>query len=167
MAKAYRASSFAVRASNALVTTLLRLGVPMSGNVLLTVRGRTSGVPRTTPVTILEERGGERWLIAPFGAVNWVRNLRAAGTATITRGRATEAITVTELPPEQAGSVLKRVLPRVPAIIRASFDVTPAAPVADFVREAPRHPVFRVQTAGKAVGGDGARNRLPVRYVSD
>lgn len=162
MAKTYDASSFVVRAGNAMVTALLRLGVPMSGNVL-----RTSGEPRTTPVTVLGERGGERGLIAPFGAVNWVRNLRAAGTATLTRGRTVEAITATELPPEEAGAVLRRVMPRVPSVIRSHVAVAPGVPVADFVREAPRHPVFRVQTAGGAAQRNAPGWRHPVRYVAD
>jgi deazaflavin-dependent oxidoreductase (nitroreductase family) len=54
----------------------------MGPDVLLTVRGRKSGLPRSTPATICEN-SGKRGLISPFGEVNWVRNLRAAGRATI------------------------------------------------------------------------------------
>ncbi|HEU0115997.1 MAG TPA: nitroreductase/quinone reductase family protein, partial [Thermomicrobiales bacterium] len=73
MAKTYRVGPF-VRIANAFMTTLLRRGVEAGGNVLLTVPGRKSGEPRTTPVTILTWRG-ERYLQSPFGEVNWVRNL--------------------------------------------------------------------------------------------
>jgi len=71
------------RAFNPLATFLLRLGVPMGFNGLLTVRGRKSGRPRTTPVAIIEH-SSRRWVWAPWGDVQWVRNLRAAGRATMT-----------------------------------------------------------------------------------
>ena len=67
-----------IRASNPLTRRLLRLGMPMGPNVLLTVRGRTSGLPRSAPVAIAEY-GGHHWIIAAYGDVQWVRNLRAAG----------------------------------------------------------------------------------------
>lgn len=75
---------------------LLAAGVPLGPNGLLTVRGRKSGLPRTTPLAIIEA-SGRRWLWSPWGDVQWVRNLRAARTATITvRGRP-EDVTFTEL----------------------------------------------------------------------
>ena len=75
---------------------LLGAGVPLGFNGLITIRGRKSGLPRTTPVAIIEVEG-RRWVWAPWGDVHWVRNLRAAGGATITvRGRE-EAIRATEL----------------------------------------------------------------------
>jgi len=85
-----------VTAFNPLTRYLLRSGVPLGPNGLVTVRGRTSGVPRTTPIAIIE-LSGRRWIWAPWGEVNWVRNLRAAGRATITvRGR-DEEVTAREL----------------------------------------------------------------------
>src|SRR3989442_11525224 len=84
MAKTYRVNAF-VRISNAMTTFLLRMGVKMGSMTLLTVRGRKSGQPHTNPVTLVE-LDGDRLLIAPFGTVNWVRNLRAAGEATLWRG---------------------------------------------------------------------------------
>src|SRR6266851_7578390 len=65
-------------------------------NVLLTVRGRSSGRTRTTPVAMLE-LGGVRYLQASFGITNWVRNLRAAGQASVSRGRWSEMFDVVEL----------------------------------------------------------------------
>jgi deazaflavin-dependent oxidoreductase (nitroreductase family) len=145
MAKAYRVN-FSVRLGNALVTALLRVGMKLGSMTLLTVRGRKSGQPRTTPVAVVED-DGERWLIAPFGEVNWVRNLRAAGEATLTRGRRSERVTVHELSAQEAAVVLKRSLDGAPTFLRQYFDATPASPLADFEREAPRHPVFQVRTA--------------------
>src|SRR5437879_12981619 len=81
---------------NLLAKPLLKLGVPIGPDVLITVRGRKSGLPRTTPVTICEN-SGRRGLISPFGEVNWVRNLRAAGCATITVGRRHEEVSAVEL----------------------------------------------------------------------
>lgn len=145
MAKTYRVGP-AVRISNAVVAALLRRGVKMGSNTLLTVPGRKSGQPRTTPVTILEWNG-ERWLQSPFGEVNWVRNLRAAGRATLTRGRRVESISVVELSPAEAAQVLKGTLASYPALIKGYFDVTPESPFEDFEQEAPRHPMFRVLSA--------------------
>jgi deazaflavin-dependent oxidoreductase (nitroreductase family) len=79
---------------------LLAARVPLGFNGLITIRGRTTGLPRTTPVAIIEV-SGRRWVWAPWGEVHWVRNLRAAGSATITvRGRK-EEVRATELDPTQ------------------------------------------------------------------
>jgi deazaflavin-dependent oxidoreductase (nitroreductase family) len=145
MGKTYNVGP-AVRISNAVVAALLRRGVKIGGNTLLTVPGRKSGQPRTTPVTILEWNG-ERWLQSPFGEVNWVRNLRAAGRATLTRGRREEPISVVELSPAEAAQVLKGTLASYPSLIKGYFDVTPESPLEDFEREASRHPMFRVLSA--------------------
>jgi deazaflavin-dependent oxidoreductase (nitroreductase family) len=85
---------------NPLTRFLLRIGVPLGFNGLITIRGRKTGLPRTTPVAIIDV-GGRRWIWSPWGEVHWVRNLRAAGSATINlRGRA-EEVRATELDPTQ------------------------------------------------------------------
>src|SRR5690349_18807718 len=84
-----------VRLGNMVTTVLLRRGVSMRTNTLLTVPGRKSGVPRTTPVTILEV-DGRRYIQSPFGETDWVRNLRAAGIATLTNGRRQETVRAVE-----------------------------------------------------------------------
>ncbi len=148
MAKTYHVGAF-VRISNALMAALLRRGLKVGTNVLLTVPGRTSGEPRTTPVTILEWNG-ERWLQSPFGEVNWVRNLRAAGTGTLTRGRQAEPISVAEVHPAEAARVLKATLASYPPPVKGFFDVTPDSPLEAFEQEAPRHPMFRILSARTA-----------------
>jgi deazaflavin-dependent oxidoreductase (nitroreductase family) len=75
---------------------LLRAGVPLGLNGLITVPGRKSGIPRTTPVAIIEN-AGRRWIWAPWGEAQWARNLRAAGRATITLHRRAEDVTAREL----------------------------------------------------------------------
>jgi len=75
---------------------LLAAGVPLGLNGLITIPGRKSGLPRTTPVAIINA-SGRRWIWAPWGEVQWVQNLRAAGRASITFRRREEEVTATEL----------------------------------------------------------------------
>jgi deazaflavin-dependent oxidoreductase (nitroreductase family) len=83
---------------NAIAKPLLAAGMPMGFNGLLTVRGRTSGVPRTTPLAVIEV-DGRRWVWSPWGEVQWVRNLRAAGRASIEVRRKAAEVSATELAP--------------------------------------------------------------------
>ncbi|MCI0394426.1 MAG: nitroreductase family deazaflavin-dependent oxidoreductase [Chloroflexi bacterium] len=94
---------------NPIARLLLTAGVPMGPNVLVTIRGRKSGMSRTTPLSLVEN-SGRRGLISPFGEVNWVRNLRAAGRATITVGRRKEEVTAVELGPAEAVEFIRDVL---------------------------------------------------------
>ncbi len=135
------------RIGDALFMALLRAGVKMGTMSLLTVRGRKSGQPRTVPV-LLVEQDGQRWLVAPYGVVQWVRNIRAVGTATLTRGRRSEAISVTELEAREAAPILKQYLFKATAA-RPYFDATTDSPLEAFEREAARHPVFRITTMGR------------------
>lgn len=141
MATTYHVN-FATRMRDSLFMSLLRAGVNMGTTSLLTVRGRTSGQPHTVPV-IPVEQDGHRFLVAPYGVVQWVRNLRAAGTATLTRGRRAEAISVAELPAQEAAPVLKQYILHV-AAARPYFDARIDSPLEAFEREAPRHPVFQI-----------------------
>ena len=79
---------------------LLKLGVPLGANGLITIRGRSTGLPRTAAVAIIDV-GGRRWVWAPWGEVHWVRNLRAAGRATISVRRRKEDVGATELDPAE------------------------------------------------------------------
>ena len=75
---------------------LLKVGVPLGFNGLITISGRKTGLPRTTPIAIIEV-AGRRWVWAPWGGSQWVGNLRAAGRATITVRRREEEVLATEL----------------------------------------------------------------------
>ena len=88
---------------------LLAAGVPLGPNGLITIRGRKSGLPRTTPVAIIKV-SGRRWIWAPWGEVQWVRNLRAAGRATIIVRRRKEEVTATELDPTQRVAFFRDIL---------------------------------------------------------
>jgi len=130
------------RAGNRVVRLLLRLGLMPGPTYLLTVPGRRTGRPMSTPVTLVEE-GETRWLVAPYGDVGWVRNTRAAGQITLSRGTRSETLPIRELSPAEAAPVLQRYVTRVP-ITRPYFDAKPDSPLAAFEAEASRHPVFRL-----------------------
>jgi deazaflavin-dependent oxidoreductase (nitroreductase family) len=139
-----------LRVVSTLITTLLRLGVPVGPAVLLSVRGRTSGRIYTIPVELVQT-GGTRYLVAAFGDVSWVRNLRAAGQAYLTRRRRTEAIAVVELGAKEAAPILKQFLKESQRVsfIKPYFHVTPHSSLADFEQEALYHPVFRIVSAAR------------------
>jgi len=133
------------RAANRFVRLLLRLGLMPGPTYLLTVPGHRTGRLLSTPVTLVED-GGARWLVAPYGDVAWVRNARAAGQVTLTRGKRSETVRIRELPPADAAPVLQRYITRVP-ITRPYFDARPDSPLSVFIAAAPRHPVFQLTRA--------------------
>lgn len=151
MAKTYQVPFF-VRLGNVFTTRLLRVGLKPGTMALLTVRGRKSGLPRTTPVSLVAF-DGQRWLLAAFGEVDWVRNLRAAGEASLKRGRYPEHIVVKEVRAEEASPVLKHTLANAPGFLLKNFDAMPESPLKDFEREAANHPVFLVQSAAQRQAG--------------
>ena len=133
------------RLGNALIAPLARLGLAGRRTHVLTVPGRKTGRPRSTPVQLLFLEG-ERWLVAPYGVGDWVKNARAAGAVELTRARRTERVRVEEVGAEEAAPVLREYLRRTP-IVKPYFDATKDAPLEAFAAEAARHPVFRVSAA--------------------
>jgi deazaflavin-dependent oxidoreductase (nitroreductase family) len=103
-----RAPAF-VLATNRIVGRLLSAGFPSGPNCVLTVRGRKSGTARSTPVAIVKV-AGRRWIQSPYGDVNWVRNLRAAGEGTITMGARSERVAAVELTTEEKVTFFTEVL---------------------------------------------------------
>ena len=140
MAKTYQANAF-TRFGNTMAAAMIRLGIGPAGMHLLTVRGRKSGLPRTTPVNLIEYQG-RRWLVAPYGEVGWVRNARAAGEVELRRARTAERAQVREASAEEAAPVLRSYLRQLRLVVGPYFDVTPSSPDPSFAAEAPRHPVF-------------------------
>src|SRR5690242_9459900 len=99
-----------LRLVNPLARRLIAAGLPTGApNILLTVRGRRSGLPRTVPVGLLE-LDGRRFVQASYGAAGWAANLRAAGEATVTEHGRRVAVQAIELPPAEAGALLRRAL---------------------------------------------------------
>ena len=147
--KPYRLSPLR-RAVNALVRPLARLGVTGPRTHLLTVPGRRTGRPWSTPVSIVR-LGGERWLVAPYGERNWVMNARAAGYVVLRRGRREERLSVRELPPAEAVPVLREYYRRG-RVTRPFFDVGLRSSDEEWLAEAPRHPVFELLAPGVGSG---------------
>jgi deazaflavin-dependent oxidoreductase (nitroreductase family) len=159
LAKQYRVTAF-VRINNAMTSSLLHLGIHLWSFALLTVRGRKSGKPIETPIAIFVQ-GKKNYLIASYGIVNWVRNLRAAGgEATITRNRRIEKIHAVELEPVIAAPIIREAVrsgpPGVPTAIfrlyRSLFvlpylNVTENSTLEEYERESLTHPVFLIQSA--------------------
>jgi deazaflavin-dependent oxidoreductase (nitroreductase family) len=135
------------RVENELMSALTRLGV-IPRTYLLTTVGRKTGKERYNPVTLVKF-GNERWLVAPYGAVPWVHNARAAGEVQITRRGYTRRFEVREVSAEEAAPVLKRYV-AVASASRPYFHAERTAPVDAFVAEAPAHPVFELVAAGSA-----------------
>jgi deazaflavin-dependent oxidoreductase (nitroreductase family) len=147
MAKTSQVPRF-VRMGNVLTTTLLRAGVPLVGPgkypmYLLTVRGRTSGQPRTFPLAMIE-RNGKRYVGAVYGVADWVRNLRAAGEATLTRGRRTETVKARELPQGEAALVLQEDVKGGNPFARY-YGVTADSSLEEFERAVVSHPLFALE----------------------
>ena len=135
---------FTTQVFNRLVALLTRLGLSVYGSRILAVRGRKSGAWRTTPVNLLTYEGN-RYLVAPRGVTQWVRNLRVSGEAKLRLGRRREAIRVVEVADAEKVAILRAYLRRWRFEIGAFFQgVGPDAPEAELRRIAPDYPVFRL-----------------------
>jgi deazaflavin-dependent oxidoreductase (nitroreductase family) len=130
------------RLVNAVVRPLARIGLTGPRTYLLTVPGRRTGRLWSTPVSIVRI-GGRRWLVAPYGDRNWVRNARAAGWVELRRGRSQERLSVEELTPADAVPVLREYY-RLGRVTRPFFDVSLQSSDEAWLAEAPRHPVFEL-----------------------
>jgi deazaflavin-dependent oxidoreductase (nitroreductase family) len=141
---------------NRVVAGLTRLGVSVWGSRELRVRGRTSGEWRTTPVNLLT-LDGDRYLVAPRGVTQWVRNLRAAGKGELRVGRRTEAFRAAEVPDDEKVEILRAYLRRWKIEVGMFFGGVGAdSPDADLRRIAPDHPVFRITAADRPAATPGS-----------
>jgi deazaflavin-dependent oxidoreductase (nitroreductase family) len=138
---------------NWVIKMLLRIGIRITilgPMMLLTVRGRKTGEPRTIPVD-LYERDGHRYLIATHGEGNWVRNLRVARKGILSLGRHHQAFTATGLAPQEAGLVIKEFLGPLLAsqgirgnMLRQHLGVRADSSLDEFITVAETHPVFEL-----------------------
>jgi deazaflavin-dependent oxidoreductase (nitroreductase family) len=130
------------RFANRMLTRALRKGRGPGFMRLLTITGRRTGQPHTTPVVPVI-RDGRTWLVSPYGEVDWVRNLRAAGVVELARGEDRVSYDAHELDPADAVDVLRTYL-SMPSerFVRKDFSITSRSTDADIAAEAPRHPVF-------------------------
>ena len=142
MAKQYQVNG-RVRFVNRMMARMVRWNIAPARTYLMTVRGRKTGKPYSTPVTLVE-RDGKRWLVSPYGEVNWVKNARAAGEVSLFRNGKTETLMVKELSPVDSAPILKEYITAI-GIVRPYFEVQPDSPLQDFEAEAPYHPVFLLE----------------------
>jgi deazaflavin-dependent oxidoreductase (nitroreductase family) len=129
---------------NPIVHGLTRLGLSVYGSRVLAVRGRRSGEWRTNPLNVLEFRG-QRYLVAPRGVTEWVRNIRANGSGELRLGSRREPIKVVELSDAEKPDLLRAYLTKWQFEVGVFFQgVGPDASDEDIRRIAPDHPVFRI-----------------------
>lgn len=133
------------RAINRVYTGLTRLGLGARFRYLLTVTGRTSGRAITTPVDVMSVDGHE-WLVAPYGEVQWVRNLRVTPSLTLRRGRSTRRFVAEEVDAATAVPVIRVYIRSVP-VTRGYWGAPSGASEDALMREAATHPVFRLTPA--------------------
>ena len=131
-------------AFNRVVAALTRLGLPLAGSRVLAVRGRTSGEWRTTPVNPLRVDGA-RYLVAPRGEAQWVRNLRAAGEGELRHGRRVEPFTAVEVADADKPPILRAYLKAWAWEVGRFFEgVDAASPPERLAEIAPGFPVFAI-----------------------
>jgi deazaflavin-dependent oxidoreductase (nitroreductase family) len=127
---------------NKAVAGLTRVGISVWGSRVLYVRGRTSGQWRTTPVNLLTI-GDTKYLVAPRGNTQWVRNVRAAGGGELHVGRRVEVFTATEVADADKPAILRAYLRRWRFEVGVFFDgVGPDATDDELLRIASGYPVF-------------------------
>ena len=137
-----RKFSRAERIGNLVAKVLVSSGVGPKRMHLLTVQGRKTGRPHTTPLPVVET-DGQRWLVAPYGGVAWAKNVGASGSAKLRRGRVMEQVKVEPVDAHESALVLKAYI-HIEPITRSAFEVGPDASLEEFEAIAPNHPVFRI-----------------------
>ena len=132
---------------NRVVARLTKLGISVLGSRVLYVKGRKSGELRSTPVNLLTI-DGTKYLVAPRGQTQWVRNLRVAGSGQLRVGRRTEVFTPTELADEAKPAILRAYLKRWKFEVGVFFDgVDAKASDEELLRIAPGYPIFKIDTS--------------------
>ena len=127
------------------VGRLTKLGISVYGSRVLAVRGRKSGEWRTTPVNPLRI-DGVRYLVAPRGNTQWVRNLRVTGTGELRIGGKAEAFRATEVADDDKPAILRAYLKRWKFEVGVFFDGVNARAPEEKLREiAPGYPIFRIE----------------------
>ena len=135
---------FTAHVFNPLVAGLTRIGISVAGSRVLEVRGRKSGEPRRVPVNLLT-LDGTRYLVAPRGHTQWVRNMRVAGEGRLLVGRRAEEFTAVEIPEAERPPILRAYLKKWAWEVGAFFDgVDGKASDDELARIAPDHPIFRI-----------------------
>jgi len=139
-----RAGWFTTNVFNRVVAALTRVGVSVAGSRVLEVPGRKSGEPRRTPVNLMTFEG-QRYLVAPRGHTQWVRNLRVSRSGRLLVGRRAQDFSAVELVDEEKPPLLRAYLKKWKWEVGQFFGgVGPDAPEEELRRIAPDHPVFKI-----------------------
>lgn len=141
MVKQYR-GGFGQALGNRVTSTMASWGLGPAALHVLMVRGRRTGTERSIPIDVLE-LGGARYLVAPYGPVGWVHNVRAAGRVKLRRQRRTTTWTATELFGSEAVPPIREYI-RTVRITRDYWELGADATDAQLEAIVPRHPVFRL-----------------------
>jgi deazaflavin-dependent oxidoreductase (nitroreductase family) len=137
------------RIFNRLFAIAIGFGVGLGHNYVVEVRGRKSGRIFSTPIDLLEA-GGRRYLVAPRGDTNWVRNARAAGRVTLRKGHQSDDFAVREVGLAERPELLKAYLDRFALTVQRYFPIPRGSPASEFAPIAERYPVFELTPAGEA-----------------
>ena len=149
-ARYIRPDGFTRRVFNPFIARLTKLGISMWGSRVLAVPGRVSGRVRTTPVNLLTV-GDDRYLVAPRGVTEWVKNVRVAGGCSLSVGRRVEQVRLVEVADERKPQILRDYLRRWKWEVGQFFEgVGPDATDEQLLAIAPGYPVFRVEPTGAA-----------------
>jgi deazaflavin-dependent oxidoreductase (nitroreductase family) len=141
--KFYARPSGFTKGANGFMGWLGAHGIGPKKTVRLEVKGRKSGVVRSTAVNVVTHEG-QRYLVAPRGETEWVRNARAAaGEAVIRRGKA-EDVTLTEVPVSERAPIIQTYLRANAWETKGEFGIDPKAALEEFQKIADKHPVFRI-----------------------
>jgi len=135
---------------NNAVGRLTKMGISVYGSRVLYVRGRTSGEWRSTPVNPIRLSDGARYIVAPRGTTQWVRNLRVSGSGELRIGHRTEPFTATEVADADKPAILRAYLKKWSWEVGVFFDgVNAKAPEEKLLEIAPGYPIFRIEPAAR------------------
>ncbi len=143
---AFRAPSAVERAFNKVFGFLVGMGLGFSYNYLLQVKGRKSGKIYSTPIDLLE-RGGKRFLVAPRGRTQWVRNAEAAGEVTLKKGSQRRQFRLRALSDQEKPEILKGYLDQFKREVQTYFPVPAGSPVEAFRELVENYPAFELIAA--------------------
>jgi deazaflavin-dependent oxidoreductase (nitroreductase family) len=131
------------RLFNRLFGFLVRMGFGLSHNVVLEVRGRKSGRVYSTPVNVLEHKAA-KYLVAPRGYTQWVRNVVANKSASLVKGKKREEVSLRAIPDNEKPEILKAYLDQYKTTVQRYFPIPAGSPAMDFEPLTDRYPVFEI-----------------------
>jgi deazaflavin-dependent oxidoreductase (nitroreductase family) len=139
----FRQPNLLDRILNRLFGLLLKLGIGLAHNYLLEVRGRKTGKVYSTPVNVLEYKG-KKYLVAPRGYTQWVRNVETSGEATLVQRAERTEVRLRTVADEEKPEILKAYLDRFKLTVQRYFPIAAGSPAEAFKSLAMRYPVYEI-----------------------